>query len=247
MIGGSPSVGSSPTFAGLTLTGQLLAVDGSVGAPTYSFTSDPDTGIYRSAGDSLGFSSGGVRNINFGGNLVLRNTTELAWAAGEPGVAANDVILTRDDANVLALRNGTNAQESRNYARFTSTSDYGRRVVKWATTTLSAVTGASVTATGLVPARAQMLDGVISKVTTALGTTNGTTGYAVGTVGDPNQWGDIVGTATTTASGTANFTASPNLAFSTAAQDVVVTAAVGNFNGTGAIYLAVPYSLSEAD
>lgn len=240
----------------LTDGGQLQLGDGSAGAPAYSFSADTNTGIYRRAAELLSVSFGGtvgaelIDSVTYStaGGLRLHPSAFLSWSvAGGDATGGGALFLSQDAANTLAQRNGTTAQEQRLYARYTSATDYGRRVVKWATTTLSAVSGASVTATGLIPARAQMLDGVISKVVTALGTTNSTTGYAVGTSGDPNLWGDVTGTATTTASGSANFTASPNLAFSTSAQDVVVTAAGGNFDGTGAIYLAVPYSMSEAD
>ena len=44
----------------LTVIGTILASDGTEAAPSYSFTSDTNTGIYHSAADSIGFSAGGV-------------------------------------------------------------------------------------------------------------------------------------------------------------------------------------------
>lgn len=38
---------------------QIQDVDGSVGTPSYSFTADPNTGIYRVGADYMGFSAGG--------------------------------------------------------------------------------------------------------------------------------------------------------------------------------------------
>jgi len=71
-------------------------------------------------------------------------------------------------------------------------------------------------------------------VTTELGAGTGTTGYAVGDGVDANRWGDIVGTIAGTSSGQADATADPTGWF-TAANNVVLTAAGGNFDGTGVI------------
>lgn len=179
--------------------------------------------------------------------VAVASGKTIGFSSGATDVTPLDVILARDAANTHAWRNGTNAQKSNLYARYTSATDYARAGVQWAVTTLAAVSGASVTATNLIPAKARMTGGVISKVTVALGATGGTTGYAVGTAGDPNLWGDVVGTATTVSSAQADATADPVLTWSASAQDVIVTAAGGNFDGTGSIYLAVPYIMSEAD
>jgi hypothetical protein len=40
--------------------GQIQSVDGTVGSPQYSWTSDPDTGLYRIGADQIGFATGGV-------------------------------------------------------------------------------------------------------------------------------------------------------------------------------------------
>lgn len=56
----------------ITLTsGQYLSPNGTAALPTYSFSSDPDTGIYRVASNGLGFSLGGVLqwSMDAGGNL----------------------------------------------------------------------------------------------------------------------------------------------------------------------------------
>ena len=41
-------------------TGPILADDGTVGAPTYSFSSDPDTGIFRVQEDQMALVAGGL-------------------------------------------------------------------------------------------------------------------------------------------------------------------------------------------
>ena len=108
-----------------------------------------------------------------------------------------------------------------------------------ATTLLSAVSGATVTATNLIPDGAFVI-GVSTYVVTALGVSGGTTGYAVGDATDPNRWGDIVGTAIGTDSDNTDATANFTGAY-IAADSVIITAAGGNFDGTGAIRVAVHY------
>jgi hypothetical protein len=56
----------------------LLAPDGSAAAPSYSFTNDPDCGMYRVGANSIGFSTGGLvaltltsaQNATFAGTLT---------------------------------------------------------------------------------------------------------------------------------------------------------------------------------
>ncbi len=45
----------------LATTGTILADAGSVSAPSFSFASDPNTGMYDAAADGLAFASGGVK------------------------------------------------------------------------------------------------------------------------------------------------------------------------------------------
>ena len=111
--------------------------------------------------------------------------------------------------------------------------------LKTASTLLSAVSGATVTATSLVPDGAFVL-GVTTRITTTLGTSNGTTGYNVGDGTDADRWGAITGTAAGTISTNADATANFTGAF-TAANNVVLTAVGGNFDGTGAIRVTVVY------
>jgi hypothetical protein len=49
--------------ANITSTLPILAPDGAVGAPAYSFTSDTGLGLYRSADDTLGVSANGVLQL----------------------------------------------------------------------------------------------------------------------------------------------------------------------------------------
>ena len=56
-----------------TLTGALKASDGAAAAPSFTFGSDTNTGLYKKATDSLGFATGGVERayIDADGHLVV--------------------------------------------------------------------------------------------------------------------------------------------------------------------------------
>lgn len=177
-----------------------------------------------------------------GGFYIQQNnatTGIVAWGS------SSDVILGRDGADVLGLRRTTNVQTFNWYGTYTSTTDYHRGGLKAAKATASAVSGASVALTALIPDGAVVI-GVTTKVTIALGTGGGTTGYQVGDGSDADRWGDITGTAAGTSSDNTNATATGINLF-TAANDVVLTAVGGNFNGTGAIEVCVFYLIAQAD
>jgi hypothetical protein len=97
-----------------TLTGPLLLGDGTVGAPSYSFASDPTTGIFRPSTSTIVFSTGGTARaaVEFGA-LGLTSSTQLGWEAGTVGTGTLDTILIRDAANTLALRNAAAVQTLR--------------------------------------------------------------------------------------------------------------------------------------
>ena len=54
----------------ITDTGEVQAGDGSATTPTYSFSSDPNTGIYSAGADSLGFAVGGSNALTLGSTDV---------------------------------------------------------------------------------------------------------------------------------------------------------------------------------
>jgi len=77
-------VGTSDCIA----TVPMLNTAGTVGAPSISFSSDPDTGIYRAAVNNLGFAAGGV--------LQMTITTDLVSVLGTSGTGG-----------ILRINNGT--------------------------------------------------------------------------------------------------------------------------------------------
>ena len=159
--------------------------------------------------------------------------------------ASLDTRLQRDAAAVWAMRNGTNRHELRVYDTFSTASDFHRIAIATARATLTNVTGATVTATALIPAGSVIM-GVTSKVTTALGTGGGTTGYQIGTATDADRWADKTGTVLGTQTDNRDWTSGTIENFATA-TDVIVTAKGGNFNGTGVIYISVQYMAGQVD
>jgi hypothetical protein len=62
--------------------------------------------------------------------LVLRSTSVLAFATGTNPASTVDLVLARDAANTLALRNGTAAQTFNVYNTFTDASNYSRVTIR---------------------------------------------------------------------------------------------------------------------
>lgn len=228
---------------------QILGPAGSVSSPSFAKDGTTNTGIYFDSTTSMMMCAGGVNQFRMNGGsaiLALRSAARFGWSASDDASAGPDVFLARDAAAALALKNSTTAQEFRHYgSEITAGTRYSRLTIKHATTTLASVSGATVTASNLIPAKANVL-GVNTIVTVALGTGGGTTGYAVGDGTDANRWGDVVGTAAGTDTDGNDATADPTGYFN-AANNVVITAAGGNFNGTGSIFVDVAYWITEAD
>lgn len=77
----SLELGGTIKVAGLSITSVVNGADGSAAAPSYSFTSDPNTGIYRVGADSLGISAGGTLRVTIDTTGVTL-TIPLLTAAG---------------------------------------------------------------------------------------------------------------------------------------------------------------------
>lgn len=185
--------------------------------------------------------------LNIAGGVVSFTTSSVSVRVASGGTLqfSTDLEVKRDGADAWAHRRTTNSQTVNIYDTFTSSTDYHRLAIKTARATLASVSGATVTATGIIPDGAIVV-GVTTKVTVSLGTGGGTTGYNVGDGSDADRWGAIVGTASGTSSDNTNWTATTVQAF-TAASDIVITAVGGNFNGTGTIYVSVQYLIGQAD
>ena len=185
----------------------------------------------------------------FGSNFYARTAVRLAsgvplgWSSSaiSPNAAA-DLILARDAANTLALRNGANAQESRVYGSYTATDNYQRMSIKTLRESSGALSGASYTTTIAIPAYANLI-GVTTRVTTAV---TGATTYDVGDGSDVDLWGAAIGIALGSQSRTADFTAVAAVGAAATSRTVTLTANGSNFTG-GVVEICLHYLTTEAD
>ena len=84
---------------------QFLAGDGSALAPAYSFTNDPDTGIYREAANTLSFAIGGATAYRF--NITQMLTPDGTSAApGHAFINAPALGIYNAGANTLGFAGG---------------------------------------------------------------------------------------------------------------------------------------------
>lgn len=240
---GATSVGSTAYALWLGPTGGTTTASNYLiqrfSASTY-FNTDSSSFYVFYENNSTGLFSAQTNRFN------IKQDAWLGWATDHTSTTSGSPRLYRDGAdNVLGQRVGTNAQFHNLYATYTSATDYHRVQIGTAKTTLASVSGATVTATSLIPDGAIVV-GVTTKVTVSLGTGGGTTGYQVGDGSDADRWGQIAGTAAGTSTDNTNWTATTVQAF-TSAQNVVITADGGNFNGTGSIEVAVQYLIGQCD
>ena len=94
----------------------LLATNGSVTAPSYSFVDQPGIGFFKTGG-VLTLAGGGSQALSLGYNadivgVALRSDGHLAWSPdGTTAGGATDLKLLRGGAGFLHQRNGTNPQK----------------------------------------------------------------------------------------------------------------------------------------
>lgn len=190
-------------------------------------------GIYSSQSSLWGW-------ISNGSGIRLEPTASLGWANALP-FGVQDLTLLRDSANTLAQRNGTNAQVTRFYDTYTSATDYHRLAIATARATATAMSGATVTLTNIIPAGAVVV-GVTCKVTTAI---TGATSFDIGTATDVDRFGAAIAVALGTTSDNRNWTAGTIECFPTATS-LILTANGSNFTA-GAVYVSVQYLSGQAD
>jgi hypothetical protein len=233
-------VGGTSQFR-VTKAGQVNLVSGSTSVPTLNFSA-AGAGIYGRAGNAITMTTGGVNFFDAQQvGVTIRNVASYNFSNNGDASSSPDLRLFRDAANTLAQRDGVNAQTTRVYSTYTSATNFQRMAISSARVTLSALSGASATATALIPDGAVVV-GVTARVTTEI---TGSTGFLIGTAGDPDRWGDITGTAVGTTSDNTNWTAGTVECF-TSATDVVISEKTAAFTA-GAIEIAIHYLRGEAD
>ena len=105
---GDVGIGMSPDSAvKLSVNGAVGPTNGSASAPTHTFYSDPDTGMFRTAANTLGFSAGGTEYVQIGSFGVASDTLTNKTASADVVIdAAGGVILDADDLGTISLKDG---------------------------------------------------------------------------------------------------------------------------------------------
>lgn len=223
-------------IGGLTM-GTLSALD-----PIIVKAGNAGTFLTKLYGFSQNFFTFGY----YGGKTAPGATTSsngvYAWSNSTTDADTTiDLIVARDAANTLAQRNGTSAQVTRFYDTYTSATDYHRLAIATARATATAMSGATITLTNIIPAGAVVV-GVTCKVTTAI---TGATSFDIGTATDVDRFGAAIATALGTTSDNRNWTAGTIECFPTATS-LILTANGSNFTA-GAVYVSVQYLSGQAD
>lgn len=109
--------------------GVVYVADGTVGAPSLSFSSDTDTGLYRVGANEFAAAVNGDEVASFSSNGITLAGKSLVFSAAD--AFTGDVFLRRLAANALILRNGTNANSFRLSRTYTDDSNYQRLAIAW--------------------------------------------------------------------------------------------------------------------
>lgn len=109
---------TAPTITAAT---AFLAPNGASGAPSFAFSSQSTTGIFRSSGSRIVLSSASTDSFSIGGNQAFLPAAGVLGWASDTNVATGtfDVTIVRDAANILAIKNGANAEALRIYGTTT--------------------------------------------------------------------------------------------------------------------------------
>lgn len=118
--------GSMIFSSSVTFQGQLLAGNGSIGFPSYSFTNSVSSGIsWNSAGSGINLSVNGSGALfSNAGQLRIPNGASINWSSGDPTTNAGELFLFKDAANILAQRNAITSQTFRVYGAFAAATSY---------------------------------------------------------------------------------------------------------------------------
>ena len=120
---GNVGVGMAPDSAvALTVSGQIGPTNGTAAAPTHTFYSDDDTGMYRSAANALSFSTSGTlaltldssQNATFAGSALVNGTNVTVANESNPYVYLNDTnagaAIFQQEGNTTRIGSDSNTQ-----------------------------------------------------------------------------------------------------------------------------------------
>ena len=87
---------------GDTMTGALAGTTGGSASPSFTFSGDTDTGIFRTAANTIGFTAGGTETVQIGSFGVAADTLTNKTASGGITIdAAGDITLDADGADII--------------------------------------------------------------------------------------------------------------------------------------------------
>lgn len=122
-----------PTYddaGNLSAIALILPATGSASATTLQFAGAANTGIFQRAGGYIMFASVGSEIVyTYPGGLATGGS--IGFSGGSLDTFGPDTFIVRDAANILALRNGANAQTLNVYNTFTDASNYERFTINW--------------------------------------------------------------------------------------------------------------------
>jgi hypothetical protein len=107
----APAVAGTRTN-GVTASNVLLGPDGAVGSPTWAFSSETNTGIYKNAAGSMGFTASGLLQMRLGGGAITGDALTNIDLLGGGGAGlkfgpGRDAGITRMAVATVGISNGT--------------------------------------------------------------------------------------------------------------------------------------------
>ena len=224
---------------GGTLTGAVIVPAGTVAAPSVAIQ-DSNDGFYEVADGQIGVSIAGTNTATFAaGSLTSAQPVIVpAGTVAAPGLAisdANDGLYEVSDGVIGVSIAGAQVSQFAATGPSVTGANGSFLNIKTATAALTGLSGATATATTLIPAGSLVL-GLSARVTTLIETS---TSFDIGDGTDVYRFGDDVAVAANTTTTLANWTVTTPPIYA-AATSVVLTANGGAFSA-GAVRLALTY------
>lgn len=125
-------------------TGQILSPDGTAAAPSYSWSSEPTSGWYRSSSGVARYSRLNADQFQIGNGSVQANAYGFGSAIG----TFDAFLIPSGTAGFIQQRNGTNPMRFDVTNTYASTTSYEAFSIDWQTLANTAIVGTRTAATG---------------------------------------------------------------------------------------------------